>query len=177
MTHPGIPPGWTNYGNDGGMTGPNPPSTAGGGGGGCGGAGQGTLPSTPSIDAGRGGSGQPFPEFAYPLVGLGPIAPYAQSPTNDHYGGGGAGQINQDNFQPGDPWYATPAPSYRRRAGYGGAGGGGGRITEGKDGTSYPDMNLANGVNNLGAGGAGLPADYGGGTTGGDGIIIIRYEA
>ena len=38
-------------------------------------------------------------------------------------------------------------------------------------------MNLANGVANLGGGGAGLGGDYGGGTAGGDGIIIIRYEA
>jgi hypothetical protein len=179
LSHPGVPAGWSNYGNNGGFTGDsNPPTYASGGGGGCGGAGQGPLPSTPNILAGEGGDGQPFPGFAYPLVGLGPIAPLAQSPTNDHYGGGGGGSINLDNSQTPDPWIPpTSAPSYRWRAGNGGAGGGGGRITEGKDGTSYPNMNLANGVANLGGGGAGLGGDYGGGTAGGDGVIIIRYEA
>ena len=177
MTHPGIPPGWTNYGGDGGDCRGEPPGSEFGGGGGCGGTGQGILPSTPSADAGKGGPGQPFPQFAYPLVGLSPIEPIAQSPTNDHYGGGGGSAMNSDNKQPGDPWVSPPAPSYRWGCGDGGSGGGGGRHNLGKDGTSYPNPIYKDGVNGLGGGGGANPKDFGMGGDGGDGIIIIRYAA
>ncbi len=178
MTHPGIPAGWTNYGGDGGDVAGEPNQSEYGGGGGCGGNGQGVLPSTPSANAGKGGAGQPFPQFAYPLVGLAPVEPYALSPTNDHYGGGGGSAMNTDNKQPGDPWVPPPGPtysSYRWGCGDGGAGGGGGRHNLGKDGTSYPNTIYKDGVDGLGGGGGANPKDFGTGGDGGKGIIIIRY--
>ena len=96
----------TNYGNAGGQGGPNsgsPPNNnflSGGGGGGAGAAGESAGPGSGPGHAGRGGDGQPFPQFAYPLVFPGPdassLGPY--SPTTSHYGGGGGGGGSQSRW-------------------------------------------------------------------------------
>ncbi len=147
---PGIQPSQpkpataTNYGNPGGPGSPLTGAYASGGGGGAaaaGGAGGNTGPG------GSGGAGQPFPGFEYPIVGLSPVVPTANSPTNNHYGGGGAG-------------WGYPASGQ-----IGGAGGGG----RGGYGTAYTP-----GVNGLGGGGGGnFPSPAG---TGGNGIVIVRYQ-
>jgi hypothetical protein len=147
---PGIQPSQpkpataTNYGNPGGAGSPTSGAYASGGGGGAaaaGGTGGDTGPG------GSGGAGQPFSGFEYPLVGLSPIVPTANSPTNNHYGGGGAG-------------WGYPASGQ-----IGGAGGGG----RGGYATAFTP-----GVNGLGGGGGGDYSPQSGGT-GGSGIVIIRY--
>ena len=148
-------PSYTQYGNAGG-TGSGGSGSAGGGG--AGGAGSDPLPGAPIPQSnprgGPGGHGQPFPAFAYPLVGLGPIQPVANSPSNDHYGGGGGG------------WgYQNTAPN----GGYGGGG----------DGHEYPTQTLQQaGVNGLGGGAGGFvsPSPDSTNKAGGDGIVIVRYQ-
>jgi hypothetical protein len=146
-----APPTATNYGNPGGG-----PAAAGAlssaGGGGAGAAG-GVNPG-PDI-GGQGGDGQPFPGFEYPLIGLSPLTPH--SPTNNHYGGGGSGWGYSAGAQGPDG----------ARGGYGGGGAG----------ASYPrGTNATPGVDHLGGGGAGdYPTDPGG-TDGGSGIVIVRYQ-
>ena len=145
-------PSYTQYGNNGGT------GSAGSGSAGGGGAGQegGSYPPYTQGGAGaRGGNGQPFPQFAYTLVGLDPLIPSAKSPTNDHYGGGGGG------------WgYAGTNPN----GGYGGGG----------DGHEYSGGPYHQaGVNKLG-GGSGhwitpIPAPESTDKNGGSGIVIIRY--
>ena len=165
QSHPGAPGTITNYGNPGGAGGgAGGNSLAGGSGGGAGGAGEagGGSAATPS-----GGPGQPFAEFAYPLCfpasylpGFAtpgnPKAGYTPSPNASHYGGGGGGGkhiAETGNSQPG--------------TGVGGAGGGG-QGGNGQPVNGYP------GLDYLG-GGAGDQAGYDPGTTGGKGVVIIRY--
>ena len=141
----------TNYGNPGGNGGGASPSSLVGGGGGGAGAAGGDHPSS------TGGAGQPFPQFEYPLCGLGPIAPTANSPNNTHYAGGGGGARHLAGQGSND---GTPSP--------GGAGGGG------RGGNGQP-VRETDGVDYLGGGGG----DGGGyepkGSDGGSGIVIIRY--
>ena len=145
-------PSYTQYGNNGG-TGSAGSGSAGGGG--AGEAGGSYPPYTQGGAGAKGGNGQPFPQFAYPLVGLSPLIPVAKSPTNDHYGGGGGG------------WgYSGTNPN----GGYGGGG----------DGFAYSAGPYhQSGVNKLG-GGAGhwitpIPAPNEVDRNGGSGIAIIRY--
>jgi hypothetical protein len=145
-------PSYTQYGNNGG-TGSGGSGSAGGGG--AGQAGGSYPPYTQGGAGAKGGDGQPFPQFAYPLVGLSPLIPSAKSPTNDHYGGGGGG------------WgYAGTNPN----GGYGGGG----------DGHQYSAGPFHQaGVDKLG-GGSGhwitpIPAPQDTDKDGGSGIVIIRY--
>lgn len=139
---------YTQYGNAGGA-GPPTNSGASSGGGGAGGAG-GASTGADNNDN-KGGDGQPFTGFEYPLVGLPGVNPtYNPSPTSNHYGGGGAGS----RYSP-------------RRSAEGGLGGGGG--SNGQEEPSHPS---ANGMDGLGSGGAGGDAGSG---DGGNGICIIRY--
>jgi len=137
-------PNFSQYGNPGG-NGQTTGLYAAGGGGGAGGAG-GISPGPGP--GGIGGSGIAVPGFEYNLVGISPVIPIANSPTNNHYGAGGGG------------WGYGPQPYPT---------GGGGR-----GGTPSP-IPSQYGVNYLG-GGAGhdlytpTPAK-----TGGSGIVIIRY--
>ena len=140
----------TNYGHPGG--GPaESGAVSSAGGGGAGGAG--AVNPGPDL-GGQGGDGQPFPGFEYPLIGLSPLTPY--SPTNNHYGGGGSG------------WgYSDDGANNGTRGGYGGGGAG----------ASYPRGTGATpGVDNLGGGGAGDYPTNPGGTNGGSGIVIVRYQ-
>ena len=139
-----VPGLYTAYGNDA----PWSPSI-GNGGGGAGGAGG--SANSPSRQA---GSGQPFPGFEYPIVGLTPVAPVANSPTNNHYGGGGSGGMPGSNI-------------------VGGAGGGG----YGTTGGSNPSPTItANAASNTGGGGGGRGNPNGPGGSGGSGVVIIRYQ-
>ena len=140
----------TTYGNPGGNAYANPPYSEGGsqnGGGGGGGAGSAGTNAAPPATYGEGGDGQPFPAFAYPLVGLSPLDPY--SPTTDHYGGGGAAGNN---------------PGANGGAGGGGPNGGG------------PTNPSVAGVDNLGGGaGAQRYPQKSVAVPGGSGILIVRY--
>jgi hypothetical protein len=123
------------------------------------------APYTPNIGNGGGGAdgtasgrnagaGKPFPGFEYPIVGLTPIAPVANSPTNNHYGGGGSGGFPGSNI-------------------VGGAGGGGYGTTGGTD----PSPTItANAASNTGGGGGGRGVPNGSGGSGGSGVVIIRYQ-
>jgi len=165
QSHPGAPGTINNYGYPGGNGGgAGGSSLAGGSGGGAGGAGDaaGGSSATPS-----GGPGQPFTQFAYPLCFPSPYLPgfatpgnpkggYTSSPNSSHYGGGGGGGkhiAGGGSSQPG--------------TGVGGAGGGG-QGGNGQPVDGYP------GLDYLG-GGAGDQAGYDPGTTGGKGVVIIRY--
>lgn len=152
-TYPGINPtapqpvpvSYIAYGNVGGASRGAPGSAAvGGGGGGAGGAG--------SFQ--QGGNGQPFPQFAGPLIPvLIPVVP-RMGPTADYYGGGGSG--------------ATPGVNLA-----GGFGGGGTGTTGGTD----PSPTItAIGANGLGGGGGGRGNPNGAGGKGGSGVVIIRYQ-
>ena len=145
-TQPGTnpSPSITDYGNPGGFSVPTT-GYAPAGGGGAGAAGVGIPGDVPG--GGDGGVGQPFPTFSYPLIGESPLNP--NSPTNDHYaGGGGAGLYGSAT---GD------------RSGVGGYGGGG----------SQPGGAA---TNKLGGGGGGRhPGTADGSGDGGDGIVIVRY--
>lgn len=130
------------YGNPGGNR-----NDVGGGGGGAGQAG------TPD-NAGPGGSGQQFPQFTGPLIGV-----PALNPLNGYFaGGGGAGTRN-----------GSPGPLNNGGAGGGGAGGG--------------DNNTPgyNGTTNSGGGGGGGSTQSGVGNSpggsGGSGIVVLRYLA
>jgi len=130
-----INPFATTYGNSGGDAYANPPYSSGGSensGGGGGGAGASGGNGSPPSTYGAGGNGQPFPTFAYPLVGLSPLDPH--SPSNDHYGGGGAAGNNNTAL-----------------GGYGGGGDAGDPGTAGVDnlggggsGPSYPTRPTVN---------------------------------
>ena len=162
-------PAFTDYGNAGG---PNPnPSGLSFGGGGAGAAGQGSNTQHPSQDmpSGDGGAGQPFPAFASPLVGPAIPSPLqsafntAVGPTGLYGGGGGGGQAN------------TPGlPTGQAQAGEGGPGGG-------ADGGPPSGDSSNNGVSGTGGGGGGGGTLYGdrgyAGSSGGPGIVIVRYTA
>ena len=140
--------GFNQYGNPGG-TGDTGGAYSAAGGGGAGAAGS---PSGPGPGAGgKGGAGQPFPGFEYPIVGLSPVAPEANSPTNNHYGAGGGG------------WGYSTQNSGLRPTGGGGRGG-----------NSVPSPQ-SDGLDGLG-GGAGNSYYNPGTNVGGDGICIIRYS-
>ena len=150
-----INPFATTYGNSGGDAYANPPYTSGGSensGGGGGGAGASGGDGSPPSTYGAGGNGQPFPTFAYPLVGLSPLDPY--SPSNDHYGGGGAAGNNNTAL-----------------GGYGGGG-----DASANPGTT-PFVASTPGIDNLG-GGAGAPnyPNRPNVAPGGSGIVIVRYQ-
>ena len=152
-----TPVGLVNYGNDGGA-GTTSGAYSSAGGGGAGGA---APPAGPGPgNGGMGGPGQPFPGFEYPIVGLTPITPKAFSPTNNHYGGGGAG------------WGYSTQPG--RPVGGGGLGGKQG------DGPSPalagdPAATSTKGLDGLGGGAGASYWTANASTQGGDGIVIIRY--
>ena len=118
----------------------------GGGGGGAGAAGESAGPGSGPGHAGRGGDGQPFPQFAYPLVFPGPdassLGPY--SPTTSHYGGGGGGGLHKAGGG------ATGVPS--GSGGKGGYGGGGNGQNGPENFAGNPDATML-GINMLGGGG------------------------
>jgi len=165
----------TNHGFGGGTGGPNsgsPPNPlflTGGGGGGSGAAGEAAGPTSAPGHGGRGGDGQPFPQFSYPLVFPVPIAaalgPY--SPNETHYAGGGGGGLHRAGGG------STGLPS--ASGGRGGYGGGG----HGTNGPEFfaggPPTNI-NGADYLG-GGAGCTGSAAptASISGGKGIVIIRY--
>ena len=170
QTHPGAPGTIVNYGNSGGTGGGySPNGFIAGGGGGAGGAGGGpnAYPTNPGNTLG--GPGQAFPGFEYPLCFPSPYLPGLPSPgnpiagtttpgTSNHYGGGGGGGrhlAGGNSSQGGDT---------------SGGQGGGGRGGDG--GSTTPQA----GVNYLG-GGAGDGNGYVAGTSGGNGVVIIRYLA
>ena len=165
-TQPGTNPAFTDYGNDGGD---NPSATGGSlGGGGAGGAGpdQSQPASSPSNP---GGNGQPFPIFASPLVGPGIPSPLqsafntAVGPTGLYGGGGGGGQSNTPEM-----------PGGQAQAGEGGPGGG---ADGGPPSQNHPD-NAVSGTGGGGGGGGTLYGDRGyAGSSGGPGIVIVRYTA
>lgn len=145
-------PGFNQYGNPGGAGGRSGAYQAPGGGG----AGEvgGPAPAAGgSAPGGYGGDGVPISGFEYPKFGLDPInvATEGNSPTSNHYGGGGMGW----------GYVANPEPGRMRSAGGGGANNIG----------PVPSYGPQNGTDGLG-GGAGAS----GGGTGGDGIVVIRYQ-
>jgi len=170
QTHPGAPGTIVNYGNSGGTGGGySPNGFLAGGGGGAGGAGGGpnAYPTNPGNTLG--GPGQAFPGFEYPLCFPSPYLPGLPSPgnpiagtttpgTSNHYGGGGGGGRHLAGG-------ASP-----QGGGTSGGQGGGGRGGDG--GPTTPTA----GVNYLG-GGAGDGNGYVAGTSGGNGVVIIRYLA
>lgn len=137
----------TRYGNPGGSKASS--GNIGGGGGGAGSAG--FAPN------GNGGNGQPFPQFAYPLIGPAVPGPLqsglgaAVGPTGLYGGGGGAGA--RDGYT----------------AGQGGPGGGG-------DGYNASPQGSSSGVDGTGGGGGSgsYPYSPGENGNGGDGIVIVR---
>lgn len=145
-------PGFNQYGNPGGGGGTTGAYQAPGGGG----AGEvgGSAPGTQSSNqtGGYGGRGQPIPGFEYPLIGMSPVVgtANANSPSNNHYGGGGMG------------WGYALHPDPARMKAYGGGG------TNGQ-GAAVP-IGPKNGTDGLGGGG-GAPGGYGG-----DGMVVIRYQ-
>jgi hypothetical protein len=143
-----VPPAYTAYGNIGGSSrGPDGGTTVGGGGGGAGGAGS----------FAQGGPGQPFPQFAGPLIPtLAPVV-VRMGPTSDYYGGGGSGA----------------QPGLDRTGGFGGGGTG---TTGGTDPAPPPDPLSATGSTHLGGGGGGRGNPNGPGGPGGPGVVIIRYQ-
>jgi hypothetical protein len=152
-------PFFSQYGNPGG-TGGSDPKGAGGGG-----AGSAGSPAAGQAGNGPGGAGQPFPAFAAPLISPEipvPVQPLwipAVGPTGLYGGGGGGGGRNET-----DP-----------NGGIGGPGGGG-------NGSPSP-VNI-NGCGTPGikyTGGGGGSGSYTGcgnvpAASGGDGIVIIRYQ-
>jgi hypothetical protein len=146
QTHPGVAPGWVNYGYAGGPSGPGNPGD-GGGGGGSGGVG---FAPGGGGNPGDGGPGYPFPSFPYAGIELvGVNAAVVTSPTGDQYGGGGAGEDYPDTTF------------------IGGEGGGGG-LRPLLPGNIYPGTDYT-------GGGGGAPINSPGGN-GGDGVVIIRYQ-
>ena len=158
----------TNYGNDGGdhytpQNGSN--NFSGGGGGGAGAAGS----QGGASNAGNGGAGQPFPQFAAPLIAPDIPSPVRPSWTPEVgptglYGGGGGGSGSTN------PSYPSITP------GSGGSGGGGNGVSES---TTAGSPTAKNGLAFTG-GGAGGGGQGGGskprGGTGGAGILVIRYQ-
>lgn len=147
---PFIPNGsFAQYGFPGG-TGSTGGAYSAAGGGGAGGAG---APAGPGPGAGGpGGPGVPINGFEYPFVGLSPITPQANSPTNNHYGAGGGG------------WGYSVQNGGLRPTGGGGRGG-----------TPVPSAEQ-DGLDGVG-GGAGNSYYSAGTNVGGDGICIIRYAS
>lgn len=148
LNTPFVPnPSFNQYGNAGG-TGTTSGAYSAAGGGGAGGA---ANPAGPGPGSGSaGGPGQPFSGFEYPIVGLSPVTPQANSPSNNHYGAGGGG------------WgYSAQNGSVRPT-------GGGGRGGSGAPGPSQI------GVDSVG-GGAGNNYYVPSPNKGGDGVCIIRY--
>ena len=154
-----VPGSFTLYGGNSGAPAANTGDGSGGGGAGAGGASPGPGPTRPSSTASPGGPGAPFPEFPAPVLAPAIPAPVrsdwttAVGPTGLFGGGGGGGD---DNTSSG--------------GGSGGPGGGG----QGGD----TDNNVSTGVQYTGGGGGSasgpgtspwLP------TSGGDGIVIIKY--
>ena len=148
---PFVPnPNFAQYGNPGGAgTSTGAYSAAGGGG-----AGEpAPPPSGPGPGAGgRGGHGRAIPGFEYPIVGLSPLTPVANSPTNNQYGAGGGG------------WGYSVQNSGLRPQGGGGKGG----YIPGSAGSDQ------DGLNGVGAG-AGNMYYVASPNKGGNGIVIIRY--
>ena len=216
---PGVPAGYSNFGFPGGRNdsagyGSPSPSSGGGGGGGCGSAGGGnyscktrvnttTQGRSAEIDSNLGGIGWAAPEvLEYPHV-FGPQSPTVNpySPTQNHYGAGGCGNLGARNTellsmcqfggygQPGGPAAGGSwgLPGSRRPGAsspigpYGGGGYG-----------MYPQMPWAqadpfsfpvsqrNGADRLGSGGsAGEGSPTATPTTqagqGGSGLVVIAY--
>ena len=164
-----------NYGEPGGNGGPGGPSPnnnflTGGGGGGAGSAGESAGPSSAPGYAGKGGDGQPFPQFAYPLVFPGPdasdLGPY--SPNNSHYGGGGGGGLHKAGGG------STGVPS--ASGGKGGHGGGGNGENGPENFAGNPNA-LTLGKDMLGGGSGAVGGNQSAANmSGGDGIVIIRYQ-
>ena len=143
-------PGFNQYGNPGGGGGRTGAYQAPGGGG-AGEAG-GAASANPNPEpGGYGGRGQPIPGFEYPLIGMVGIATTTagNSPTNNHYGGGGMG------------WGYEAHPDPARMRSYGGGG---------TNNTGIAGFGPQAGTDGLG-GGAGAS----GGGKGGDGMVVIRY--
>lgn len=142
-------PYFNQYGNPGGSgTTAGAYSAAGGGGAGAAGSPAGPGPGAGGI----GGAGIAMPGFEYNLVGLSPLIPIANSPSNDHYGAGGGG------------WGYSTQNSGNRPTGGGGKGG----YIPGSPGADQ------DGLDGVGAG-AGNMYYVASPNTGGDGIVIIRY--
>lgn len=140
-------PGQGNPGGLGGDTGD--PGYAGGGGGGAGAAGQ--PGSIPNPLRSRGGNGLQYPQFVGPLIGI-----PALNPLSGYFAGGGAGAIRV--------WPALYVT--------GGLGGGGDGGTRG----ATPTGGIP-GVQYSGGGGGGDSAFTPEGSSGGSGIVVIRYLA
>ena len=138
------------YGNRGGHSSPvgGVNSFNNGGGGGAGAAGTpGGLTSDGT--SGAGGIGLQFPQFTGTLIGV-----PALNPQNGYFGGGGGSGVRSNGTGTG---------------GTGGSGGGGAGGPNGNQGT--------NGTANTGGGGGGPSGGAGGSsTTGGSGIVVIRYR-
>ena len=140
-------PNFNQYGNDGGAGTTGGAYSAAGGGG----AGGSAPPAGPGPGSGGvGGPGVAISGFEYPLVGLAPLTPQANSPSNNHYGAGGGG------------WGYSVQNSGNRPTGGGGRGG-----------NSVPSPQ-SDGLDGLG-GGAGNSYYNPGTNVGGDGVCIIRY--
>ena len=145
---PNFGVGVVHYGNQGGNA--NTTNFTAGGGGGAGGAGTDKTPS----QNGAGGPGQPFTGFPAPVISPGIPSPQqsaftsAVGPTGLFGGGGGGSSEGIPGESPGGP-------------------GGGG-----KGGPSVPD---ADGTGVYGTGGGG-GSHNAAGKSGGNGIIILRYQ-
>lgn len=144
-------PGFNQYGNPGGGGGREGAYQAPGGGGAgeVGGAAPANINPEPG---GYGGDGVPISGFEYPLIGMSPIDVVTQgnSPTSNHYGGGGMGW----------GYEAHPSPGRMRSAG------GGGTNSTGSAPLFGPQL----GTDGLGGG-----SGSSGGGKGGDGMVVIRY--
>jgi len=121
QSHPGAPPGWSNYGNPGGNS---PNSAPGKGGGGSGGAGG------PSF---QGGNAASFPAFPGPLFGPMPGTWQSEVGTGGKFAGGGGGSPGPNNTDTAEGGGGT-APSGAAVANTGGGGGGGGTAQAGASG-------------------------------------------
>ena len=149
------PVGTINYGNDSGVSSGTNGGYQVGGGGGAGTAGFSVGSPGTNGTGGDGGGGVSFPQFAAPLMpGFFPGPTIVRmGPTQSYYGGGAGG------------WgYGSSGAG-----GYGGGGGGGY--------SSNPGGHPREGIPLLGGAGATGPENVGapGPTTGGDGIVIVRY--
>ena len=141
--------GFSQYGSPGG-DGRNTGAYHSGGGGGAGGPGGIAYAPASNAAGGHGGQGVTMPGFEYPLIGLSPYEPayWSNSPSNNHYGGGGSGWGYQ----------LQPNPANYKAAGGGGVGNNG-----------APGSYQVPGINGLGGGGGGNSGD------GGSGIVVFRY--
>ena len=142
--------GFSQYGSPGG-DGRNTGAYHSGGGGGAGSQGGQAYPPATNAAGGHGGAGVQMPGFEYPLIGLSSYTPayISNSPTNNHYGGGGSGWGYQ----------LQPLESNYKAAGGGGVGNNG-----------APSDYHVPGINMLGGGGGGNSGN------GGSGIVVFRYQ-